>query len=519
MKLSLFNHIKQDIPAGLVVFLVAVPLCLGIALASGAPLFSGIIAGMVGGLIVTLFSGSQLGVSGPAAGLATIVLAAINDLGAFEIFLVTVVIAGVIQLLMGFARMGIVAYFFPTAVIKGMLAAIGIIIFMKQIPHAFGYDSDPEGVLSFAQVDGQNTFTGLWNMIDYITPGALVVTLLSLAILILWEMPLMKRIKVFQVVQGPLVVVITGIILGIAFRGTPLEIAKEHFVSIPADSEINAISNFFNQFTFPDFSAILRYDVWLTGAIIALVASLETLLCVEATDKMDPKKRVTPTNRELIAQGLGNMTSGLIGGLPVTQVVVRSSANIQSGGKSRLSALFHGGLILVSAMFIPNILNMIPLASLAGILFVVGYKLARPALFKQMWREGLTQFIPFMVTVVSIYFTDLLMGIGIGLAVGIVYVIRANFHSAFTKVTKDNQVLIRFNKDASFIHKAEIIKALNQVPENARVIIDGTKAWFIDHDVYQMVEDFKNTAINRNIETELIHFSKRKARRKTNGQI
>ena len=314
MKSTLFNHIKQDIPAGLVVFLVAVPLCLGIALASDAPLFSGIIAGMVGGLIVTLFSGSQLGVSGPAAGLATIVLAAINDLGTFEIFLVTVVIAGVIQLLMGFARMGIVAYFFPTAVIKGMLAAIGIIIFMKQIPHAFGYDSDPEGTLSFAQADGQNTFTGLWNMLDYITPGALVVTLLSLAILILWEMPFMKRIKVFQVVQGPLVVVITGIILGIAFRGTPLEIAKEHFVSIPVNPEINALSNFFGQFTFPDFSAILRYDVWLTGAIIALVASLETLLCVEATDKMDPQKRATPTNRELVAQGLGNITSGLIGG-------------------------------------------------------------------------------------------------------------------------------------------------------------------------------------------------------------
>ena len=416
MDKSLFSNIKSDLPAGLVVFLVAVPLCLGIALASGAPLFSGIIAGMVGGIVVTSFSGSQLGVSGPAAGLAVIVLAAIEDLGAFDSFLLAVVIAGIVQIVLGIARAGIIGYYFPSSVIKGMLAAIGVIIFLKQIPHAFGYDKDPEGDLEFMQDDGQNTFSELFNMFEFITPGALIISTLSLAILILWERPFMKKIKLFQIVQGPLVVVALGIILGIVFKGSQFAISQEHMVAIPV---ADGFDGFVGLFTLPDFSQILNPQIWIVGITIAIVASLETLLCVEATDKLDPQKRVTPTNRELRAQGIGNLVSGLIGGLPVTQVIVRSSANIQSGGKSRMSALFHGVLILISAMAIPNILNMIPLASLAAILLVVGYKLAKPELFKQMYHAGLKQFVPFTVTVLAIVFTDLLVGIGIGLAVAI----------------------------------------------------------------------------------------------------
>lgn len=507
MKTNLFSNIKQDIPAGIVVFLVAVPLCLGIALASGAPLFSGIIAGMVGGIIVTSFSGSQLGVSGPAAGLAVIVLAAISDLGAFDIFLVSVVIAGAIQMLMGFARAGIVAYFFPSSVIKGMLSAIGIIIFMKQIPHAFGYDKDPEGELSFVQADGQNTFSELLNMVDYITPGALVVSSLSLAILILWERPFMKKIRLFQIIQGPLVVVVSGIVLGIVFQGSNLEITAEHMVSIPVNPEVDAVTNFFNQFTFPDFSALGRYDVWLTGAIIALVASLETLLCVEATDKLDPEKRVTPTNKELIAQGIGNLSSGLIGGLPVTQVIVRSSANIQSGGKTRFSALFHGFLILICAMAIPNVMNMIPLASLAGILFVVGYKLAKPALFRQMYREGLQQFIPFVVTVGAIYFTDLLTGIGIGLFVGIFYVLKRNYQCPYILDSKteedDSHIRITLGENMTFLNKASIRKTLNKIAENSFVLIDASNTRHIEHDVLEVISEFKAAAKAKNIKLSM----------------
>lgn len=315
MKNTLFSNLKYDIPAGLVVFLVAVPLCLGIALASGAPLFSGIIAGMVGGIVVTIFSGSALGVSGPAAGLAAIVLAGIQDLGAFETFLVAVVIAGALQFILGVARAGIIGYYFPSAVIKGMLAGIGVIIFLKQIPHAFGYDADPEGDLGFIQADGENTFSELLNSINFITPGALLIAAISMVILILWEQKFIKKFKLTQIVQGPLVVVVIGIILGIAFVGTSMEISSDHMVNIPVAEDL---TGFVNQFTLPDFSAITRTDVWVLGITIAIVASLETLLCVEATDKLDPQKRVTPTSRELRAQGIGNFVSGMIGGLPVT---------------------------------------------------------------------------------------------------------------------------------------------------------------------------------------------------------
>jgi MFS superfamily sulfate permease-like transporter len=507
MKEKYFSNLKSDLPAGLVVFLVAVPLCLGIALASGAPLFSGIIAGMVGGIIVTSFSGSELGVSGPAAGLAVIVLAAIQDLGAFDVFLLAVVIAGVIQVVLGVLRAGIIGYYFPSSVIKGMLAAIGIIIFLKQIPHAFGYDKNPEGDLEFLQSDGQNTFTELWNMLDYVTPGALIISSISLGILIFWERPFMKRIRLFQVVQGPLIVVVLGILLGGIFKGTGLEISDEHLVSIPVATDFNG---FIGQFSLPDFSQILNPKIWLVGVTIAVVASLETLLCVEATDKLDPQKRITPTNRELRAQGIGNIVSGLIGGLPVTQVIVRSSANIQSGGKTRVSALIHGFMILLSAMLIPNILNLIPLASLAAILIIVGYKLAKPSLFKNIYRTGLKQFVPFAITVTAIVLTDLLIGIGIGLGVAIFIILWENLKNPYVfKEMHDAAHLhyrIVLSEQVTFLNKAQILKELNRIPEDAELLIDASQTKMIEHDVLEIINDFKTNAKFKNIAVKLAHF-------------
>ncbi|MFY0592758.1 SulP family inorganic anion transporter [Roseivirga sp.] len=504
MKTDIFKNLKNDAPAGLVVFLVAVPLCLGIALASGAPLFSGIIAGMVGGIVVTMFSGSSLGVSGPAAGLAAIVLVGIQDLGAFDIFLMSVVIAGVIQFILGVAKAGIIGYYFPSAVIKGMLAAIGVIIILKQIPHAFGYDADPEGDLGFIQADGENTFSELLNMVNFISPGALTIAGISLAILILWEQQFMKKIRITQIIQGPLVVVISGILMAIGFNGTDLSISADHMVNIPVADDING---FVNQFTLPDFGAITMSKVWVLGITIAIVASLETLLCVEATDKLDPQKRVTPTNRELRAQGIGNMIAGLIGGLPVTQVIVRSSANIQSGGKTKASALIHGLLILISAMLIPNILNMIPLASLAAILLVVGYKLAKPSLFKQMFASGYPQFIPFVVTVLAIVLTDLLKGIGIGMAVAIFYILLNNLKNPFVmKETHDSakkHYRIILAEMVTFLNKAQILKELNNVPDGAYLLIDASKTTYIQHDVLEIINDFKESARYKDIKLSM----------------
>ncbi|OEK05659.1 hypothetical protein BFP71_18330 [Roseivirga misakiensis] len=500
----MFKNLKNDAPAGLVVFLVAVPLCLGIALASGAPLFSGIIAGMVGGIIVTTFSGSSLGVSGPAAGLAAIVLVGIQDLGAFDIFLMSVVIAGVIQFVLGIAKAGIIGYYFPSAVIKGMLAAIGVIIILKQIPHAFGYDADPEGDLGFIQADGENTFSELLNMVNFISPGALTIAAISLGILILWEQKFMKRIKITQIIQGPLVVVVSGILMAIGFNGSSLAISSDHMVNIPVAGDV---TGFINQFTLPDFGAITNSKVWVLGITIAIVASLETLLCVEATDKLDPQKRVTPTNRELRAQGIGNMVAGLIGGLPVTQVIVRSSANIQSGGKTKASALIHGLLILISAMLIPNILNMIPLASLAAILLVVGYKLAKPALFKQMFASGYPQFIPFVVTVLAIVLTDLLKGIGIGMAVAIFYILLNNLKNPFVmKETHDaskKHYRIILAEMVTFLNKAQILKELNRVPNDSSLLIDASKTTYIQHDVLEIINDFKESARYKNIKLSM----------------
>lgn len=507
---NLFSNVKHDFPASIVVFLVAVPLCLGIALASGAPLFSGVIAGIIGGIVVGAISGSPLGVSGPAAGLAVIVLTAINEMGGlanggFEIFLLAVVFSGIIQIILGYAKAGIIGYYFPSSVIKGMLAGIGIIIILKQIPHAFGYDENPEGEIAFIQPDGQNTFSELANMINYVSPAAVVITILSLIILVVWDLPFMKKLSFTKVIQGPLLVVILGIVLNYAFQGTSWAISAEHLVAIPIAQSFSEITGLFST---PDFSAINNPLVYTTGITIAIVASLETLLCVEATDKLDPYKRITPTNLELKAQGVGNILSGLIGGLPVTQVIVRSSANIQSGGRTKLSAIFHGVLLLISVLAIPVVLNMIPLASLAAILIIVGFKLAKPVLFKSMYKLGWTQFIPFMITIIGIVFTDLLVGIGLGLVVAVFYILLNNFKRPFffspDDHLNDNTIRIELSEEVTFLNKAAILNTLKEIPENSKVIIDASRTESIDYDVLEIFEDFKQNAAYNNIELSFI---------------
>lgn len=500
------QNIKNDLPASIVVFLVAVPLCLGIALASGAPLFSGIIAGIVGGIIVGVLSGSQLGVSGPAAGLAVIVLNAIHDLGSFEIFLLAVVISGVFQFLLGVLKAGIIGYYFPSSVIKGMLAGIGVIIFLKQIPHALGYDKDFEGNFAFSQADGHNTFSQFYYMLEGVTPGAVVISLVSLVILILWEQKFMKKVALFKIIQGPLVVVVLGIVLNQLFKGTNLALKADQVVSIPV---AQGWSGFVGLFTFPDFSHWNNPQVYITAITIAVVASLETLLCLEATDKLDPLKRVSPANQELRAQGVGNFVSGLIGGLPVTQVIVRSSTNILSGGKTKVAAILHGIILLGSALAIPFVLNMIPLSCLAAILFLVGYKLAKPSLFKEMFSKGWSNFIPFIVTIVCIVLTDLLIGIGIGMAVAIFYILYNNYQKPFLFESEkheegDDEITIKLTEEVTFLNKANIQRALNIIPDHTNVTIDASNSINIHHDVLEIIDEFKVNAKERNIGVNII---------------
>ena len=509
---NIFKEFKSDLPASIVVFFVALPLCLGIALASGAPLFAGIIAGIIGGVVVGIASGSPLGVSGPAAGLAVIVLTSIATLGSWPAFLLAVVLAGVIQLIMGFAKAGFIAYFFPSSVIKGMLTGIGLLIILKQIPHALGWDKDPVGDDAFMQADGQNTFSEITKAFDFITPGAVLIAAISLAILILWDKVLTKKHRIFQLLQGPIVVVILGIVMNYLFQAGTLNfsLAQDQVVRLPV---ANNLMEFFSQFTIPDFSAITNFEVWKVAIVLAIVASLETLLCVEATDKLDPYKRVTPTNRELKAQGLGNIISGLIGGLPLTQVIVRSSANISFGGKTKLSAILHGLFLLISAISIAGLLNMIPLASLAAILIMVGYKLAKPILFKDMYKLGWEQFIPFTATVVGILATDLLKGITIGLLVGIFYTLRHSYrnshHMKETITTENGQQVYQLvlAEEVSFFNKASVIKQLDSIPDNSRVIIDCTKSKSIAYDVVELIREFRVKSTSKNIQVETINFT------------
>jgi len=494
-----------------VVFFVALPLCLGIALASGAPLFSGVIAGIVGGIVVGMFSGSQLGVSGPAAGLAVIVLTAIGTLGSFEAFLLSVMVAGVIQFLLGYFKAGFIAYFVPSSVIKGMLTGIGLLIVLKQIPHALGYDFDYEGSESFEQAGGGNTFTALADAWNLLTPGALLIAAVSMVILILWDTTLTKKHRLFEILQGPIVVVLVGILFNYLFQTGVLNfsLAENQIVQLPV---ANNLGEFVGQFTSPDFSQITNIEIYKVGLVMAIVASLETLLCVEATDKLDPVKRITPTNKELKAQGIGNVLSGLVGGLPITQVIVRSSANITFGAKTKLSAILHGIWLLLSAVTIAGLLNMIPLASLAAILIMVGYKLAKPSLFSHMYKLGWEQFAPFIATVAAILLTDLLTGIAIGLVVGIFYTLHHSYRNSHymkeTKTTEDGREVhhIVLAEEVSFFNKASILQVLEAIPKNAKVIIDCSNCKSIAYDVVEFIRDYPLHAKLKNIEVETINF-------------
>ncbi len=507
MNLYMFKTLKNDMPASIVVFFVALPLCLGIALASGAPLFSGLIAGIIGGIVVGSMSGSKIGVSGPAAGLAAIVLAAIGTLGSYENFLVAVVLGGIIQLLFGVLKAGIIGYYFPSSVIKGMLTGIGVIIILKQIPHFFGYDADPEGDFAFFQVDGENTFSELINMVNYVKLGPTLIGLISLGILLLWGNVLSEKGKFFQIVQGPLVAVVVGIIFFVLTQSNEsLAISQSHLVSVPIP---DGIDSFLGQFSFPNFSAITNPEVWIVAFTIALVASLETLLCVEATDKLDPHKNVTPTNRELFAQGTGNILSGLIGGLPITQVIVRSSANIQSGGRSKMSAIFHGFLLLISVVVIPKLLNMIPLSVLSAVLLIVGYKLAKPGLFKTMYDLGWKQFVPFAVTVLGIVFIDLLYGIGLGLAVGVVVILIKSYQNSHFLHIEDksngkHRIKMTLAEEVTFFNKATILKELDSLPRETYLELDVRKTRYLDNDIIEILDDFAFKAKERDIDIKLI---------------
>lgn len=487
------NHWLPDLTAGLVVFLVALPLCLGIALASDAPLFSGLIAGIVGGIVVGMISGSHTSVSGPAAGLTAIVAAQLAALGSFEAFLAAVAVAGVIQIVLGIMRAGFIAEFFPSSVIKGLLAAIGIILILKQLPHLVGHDSDPEGEMSFQQVDHENTFSEFAAMFSDFHPGATCIGLFSIGLLLFWENN--RRLKALPI-PAPLIVVLIGIGCTELFRriGGPWIIESSHLVLVPEASSISAAVRLLS---FPDLSALMTGQLYLSAFTIAIVASLETLLNIEAVDRIDPYQRATPPSRELFAQGVGNVICGLIGGLPVTSVIIRSSVNINSGGRTRASAVFHGVLLVTCVLFLPEWLNRIPLASLAAILLITGFKLAGLTLLKKMWRGGRYQFVPFVVTVVAIVLTDLLIGILIGLAVSLSFILHSNFRRPLRRVTEHyvggDVLRIELSSQVSFLNRAALDAALRSVPRGGHVLLDGRRTDYLDPDVLDMIRDFKST--------------------------
>jgi MFS superfamily sulfate permease-like transporter len=500
---KLFINAAADIPASVVVFLVALPLCLGIALGSGAPLFSGIIAGMVGGIVIGLLSGSSLSISGPAAGLTSIVAIALGKMPAYEAFLLSVVIAGVLQLLLGFLRAGIIGDYIPNSVIRGLLASIGIVLILKQFPHLIGYDRDYSGDETFIQqMDSSNTFSDLINSINDITPFALMIGIISIIILLIWDRPALKKKKFFKNLPGPLVVVVVGILINVFFSvpGTRNSLSIKQLVNLPIATDLTSFANFF---MFPKWEYLNNADVWTVGLTIAFVASIETLLGIEAIDKLDPLKRRTPANRELKAQGVGNIVSGLLGGLPLTSVIVRGSANVEAGAKSKFSAIMHGLLILLSVLFIPGLLNKIPLSSLAAILIMTGYKLFKPSIFKEVYQKGWDQFVPFTVTLIAILLTDLLVGIIIGTLTALFSLIKSNFKSAVMVVHDDNKYLVRFRKDISFLNKPIVKEKLESVPDDAFVLIDMTRADFIDKDIIDVVNEFLQHAHLKNIVVEI----------------
>lgn len=508
VKRNYLATLGKDFPSGLVVFLVALPLCLGIALASGAPLFAGIITGVVGGVIVAWLSGSQLSVSGPAAGLTVIVLNGIETLQTYEAFLLAVVLAGVLQVALGFLKAGVIGLYFPSSVIKGMLAAIGLILILKQIPHFMGADDDFFGEMQFFQPDGRTTFSEIGYAFSAINLGALIIGIISLTILISWDTKTLKQYKFFKLVPGALVVVLLSIALNELFKMSfpELMVGAQHLVSLPV---IGSVAELGQELRFPDVSAFANPQLYVVAFTIAIVASLETLLSVEAIDKLDPHKRRTPNNRELLAQGVGNITAGMIGGLPMTAVIVRGSANVASGAESKMSAFIHGLLLMLSVLFLASFLNLIPLSALAAVLLVVGFKLTKPVLYKAQLKLGSEQFIPFIVTILAILFTDLLIGICIGLAVGIFYILKANYKSPYFFHKEEHRereiIRIKLSEHVSFLNKASIVLTLEHMPENSHVIIDGENSEYIDYDVVEAIQTFKKTAHERNIFVELIN--------------
>ncbi|MCW7538242.1 SulP family inorganic anion transporter [Aquabacterium sp. A7-Y] len=498
--LDIFRHLKNDLPAGTVVFLVALPLCLGIALASGVPLLAGLVSGIVGGLVIAWLSGSQLSVSGPAAGLVVIVVDAIAALGSFEAFLVAVVLAGVLQLLLGVLRAGNLGSCFPSSVIKGMLAAIGITLIMKQLPVAFGFASAKEALTRVPQdvqaIDAWQAALGA------ITEDALIVALVSLVILFVWETARIKRLPVLGKVPAPLIVVLWGVAYhALMVTADPAAALAEHQrVTLP---EVDSLGSLFGQLRSPDWSALAKPELYMTAVSLAIVASLETLLSVEAADKLDPLKRVSSPNRELQAQGVGNVVAGLLGGLPITAVIVRSSANIQAGARTRLSSVVHGVLLLLSVLFLAQVLHWLPLAALAAILLQTGFKLAKPTLFVAAWKQGPAGWVPFVVTIAAILATDLLIGIFIGLICSMLFVINANMRGALSLTSHDGAYLLRLNKDVSFFSKSRLRRYLDQVEPGSELVVDGSRCHFIDRDILEVLDDFVAHAGPRGIKVEL----------------
>ena len=492
--------LKYDLPAGLSVFLVALPLCLGIALASGAPLYAGLLSGMIGGLVVSFISGSQLAVSGPAAGLTTVVAASLISLGDYRLFLLAVIVAGLLQVILGLCKLGAVAYYFPSAVIKGMLAAIGIILISKQIPIALGYDQPDFWTSGFVQLfSPENFFGNIRNFNEHTTRGAILITVASLVVLIVLQLPFSKKLKI---IPAPLVVVVIGVIINIVFTNaaSKFSLRQTQLVNIPSD--------IFGNIAFPDLTKFFsNTEIWKDGVVMALLASLETLLCVEAIDKLDRRNRITPVNRELVAQGIGNITCGLFGAIPITAVVVRGAANVDAGARTKLSAFTHGLFLLLAVLLVPFLLNKIPYASLSAILLITGYNLAKPKLFRNMWSLGWKQFIPFIITIIVILLTDLLVGVSIGLLISTYYIVRNNFKAEY-KITETVHLgietyYIKLNSNVTFLNKVNLRKALDQIEEYSVLTIDGSECNFIDYDILEIISEFDNKARERHIELHL----------------
>ncbi|GHA27685.1 sulfate transporter [Salinimicrobium marinum] len=498
----LFSRLDKDIPASIVVFLVALPLCLGIALASGAPLLSGLISGIIGGIVIGSISGSAVSVSGPAASLTAVVLAAIGSLGNFEVFLMAVVLGGIFQFLLGIFKAGFIADYMPSNIIKGLLAAIGIILIIAQVPYALGIAPGVENYYD-PSLPGGEQFTSFFTaFLNSVTAGSVVISVISLAILIFWDKTPLKN---FQLLPPALIVVLLGVFLNLFFEHVVpfLHLNTAQLVNIPA------IDHFSTLFTYPDFSSITNPQVWGVAITITLIASIASLLALEAADELDPHKRKSPPNRELVAQGIGNTLAGLIGGIPITTVIVRSSVNIKTGAETKLSAILHGFLLLASVLFLSSILNLIPLSSLAAILLVIGYNLASWDVIKTMYKKGWNQFIPFIVTIVAIIATDLLIGIFIGTLISIFFILKSNYHNAFfienTRIFKGETIRLELANEVSFFNKASIKNTLWNVPEGSNVIIDATFSSFIDQDVLDIFDDFKETyAKEHNINLSII---------------